>query len=977
MLLAGWNLRSYAAVRLVSKATGHSGGIAANGASLGAFYNESGSHLLFSTAAGDLVRDKTDGTHFDVCLKNLTNGAITLISTNSSGKSADASSVALGLRGGRALFLSDADDLVEEDTNNLTDIFIRDTDGLIRRLGRTSPDTGSNHGHVAFGTFSDDGSRVLFEMDAFNGANTNLIFRRIYVADAASGAVTCISTNATGFTSTPANPLISSNGNVVVFNAAERITRASNVVDLVVNRAGQPAYRPNLTPGRASTLPIAQLPFLTSDAVLSADGRYLAFITERTPEAPSTATIAIYWIDLDNPADVRQVHTRVSQNGSLWMSQDGRTISFDVPKAENSRLTVVKFWNADTGLASFDSLLATVPPVSTEPSNSTSAILSPDGSHALFLIESETPAIVLPGIVLRELATGATRFVCDLPDGSRSGDLGLAEYQFTPDGQGVLLEPPAPLVADDLNGQPDLYLIPVSGGAPELITRSDASLADVSGNSSSQIDDQCLSANGRYVVFSSLASNLAPGDTNRTRDIFIKDLQSGLVSLISVSTNGGAGNSQSHTPRITPDGRFVAFLSSATDLAAGDTNRVQDAYLRDVQNGTTTLLSPRLPSSSSTGIIAVEISDSGRRAVMETQSEDMVPGLAPPGSHVFVRDVPSGTTVRASKPDPENIGLRGGRNPKISSDGAAVVFLTNSREALPARYEIASDTLVFLQAADQNRFSRSIVISRDGTKFAFDRVNPGLQAEIWVGSFQPLVTRLVIDRLANPPRSILFTPDGSRLICAVRNTNPTNVSGLFLLSADPQGTEAGFELISATPGGANGNGLSDSPSVSGNGRLVAFQSDATDLVPGDDNGFRDVFVRDLVNGQTVRLFENAGERSYHPTISSDGRFVVFNSLGMAEPDRNGFADVVIADVPFSVPLLLRIVREGNVHQLGFQLGFPTSTENRYRVERRGSLIGESWQSEGAEFDGDGSDHWVPIPADGASAGFYRVTARPR
>ena len=100
-----------------------------------------------------------------------------------------------------------------------------------------------------------------------------------------------------------------------------------------------------------------------------------------------------------------------------------------------------------------------------------------------------------------------------------------------------------------------------------------------------------LSTDGRYALFESSASNLVAGDTNNANDIFVRDLITGTTTLVSVSINGGIGNGVSRSSVMTPDGRYVAFVSTATNLVAGDTNKIPDVFVRDLQAQTTTLAS--------------------------------------------------------------------------------------------------------------------------------------------------------------------------------------------------------------------------------------------------------------------------------------------------------------------------------------------------------------------------------------------------
>ncbi|HVE23873.1 MAG TPA: hypothetical protein VNC22_00645, partial [Sporichthya sp.] len=100
-----------------------------------------------------------------------------------------------------------------------------------------------------------------------------------------------------------------------------------------------------------------------------------------------------------------------------------------------------------------------------------------------------------------------------------------------------------------------------------------------------------VSRDGRYVVFASDASNLVPGDTNHRRDIFVRDVQAGTTTRVSLSGQGRQANLDSYNPSISDDGRYVVFDSFATNLVPDDLNREGDVFLRDVKAGTTTRVS--------------------------------------------------------------------------------------------------------------------------------------------------------------------------------------------------------------------------------------------------------------------------------------------------------------------------------------------------------------------------------------------------
>src|SRR5690606_11863360 len=96
-----------------------------------------------------------------------------------------------------------------------------------------------------------------------------------------------------------------------------------------------------------------------------------------------------------------------------------------------------------------------------------------------------------------------------------------------------------------------------------------------------------ISADGRFVAFQSVATNLVPGDTNGNNDVFVHDRQTGVTQRVSVASDGAQGNGISTTASISADGRFVAFQSAASNLVPGDTNGATDVFVHDRQTGVT------------------------------------------------------------------------------------------------------------------------------------------------------------------------------------------------------------------------------------------------------------------------------------------------------------------------------------------------------------------------------------------------------
>jgi Tol biopolymer transport system component len=272
-----------------------------------------------------------------------------------------------------------------------------------------------------------------------------------------------------------------------------------------------------------------------------------------------------------------------------------------------------------------------------------------------------------------------------------------------------------------------------------------------------------ISADGRWVAFGSLASNLIADDTNDVFDTFLHDRQTATTIRVSVGPGGVQANQSSGEPSINADGRWVAFTSLASNLVGSDTNDVSDTFVYD-------------------------------RLTATTSRVNVGPGGIQANDHSYWW-------------------------PAISADGQRVAF------------QSAASNLV---AGDSN----------------------GLE-DIFVHDMMTGTTT----------------------------------------------------CVSAGPGGAFGNGPSEFPAISADGRWVAFDSSATNLVQGDTNGFDDVFVRDLTTGVVARMSRGAGEvqgnqHSFQAAVSADGRWIAFASAAnnLVARDSNGWTDIFVHDQLGTVPM---------------------------------------------------------------------------
>ncbi|MBI2169982.1 MAG: PD40 domain-containing protein, partial [Actinobacteria bacterium] len=230
-----------------------------------------------------------------------------------------------------------------------------------------------------------------------------------------------------------------------------------------------------------------------------------------------------------------------------------------------------------------------------------------------------------------------------------------------------------------------------------------------------------ISADGRYVAFESDATVLVTGDTNDVRDVFVKDTQTGTVTRVSVPTGGSQGNGESTLPAISADGRHVVFESDATNLVSGDTNLSRDVFRHDRQTGTTVRVSEPWDGVALMGDSErAAIDETGRYVAFQSEAQNMVPGSDTAAADIFVRDMQTGTNSRVS-----DTGGSDGWDfyPAISRDGRYVAFRSKSTNLVAGDTNAQDD--VFVRDTVAGTTIRASVAS-DGTQGNYLTTMPAL-----------------------------------------------------------------------------------------------------------------------------------------------------------------------------------------------------------------------------------------------------------
>ncbi|WP_229068879.1 hypothetical protein [Actinoplanes sp. DH11] len=460
------------------------------------------------------------------------------------------------------------------------------------------------------------------------------------------------------------------------------------------------------------------------------------------------------------------------------------------------------------------------------------------------------PAAAAVGTERVSVSSGGTQ-------GDADSGLDLPTQGASDDGRYVVFESFATnLVAGDTNNDLDVFVHDRQAGTTERVS---VSSAGAQGNSTSGI--AAISGTGRYVVFTSLADNLVAGDTNGTGDVFLRDRQAGTTERVSLTNGGTQAGDASIQPTVSDDGTRVAFVSGADDLVTGDTNATTDVFVRDRQAGTTTRVSVSSAGAQSNEVSSLPgISGGGGHVSFTSAADNLVPGDTNEAYDIFVHTLQTATTERVS----------------VSSGGFQGSGASSSRTSMSddGRYVGFESQAPDLVASDTNGVPDAFV--RDRQAATTERVSltsGGAEANAESGS----------PSLSDDGRYVAFPSVASNLVASDTN----GFVDVFVRDRQAATTER----VSLTDGGAEGNGDSDPAFISGDGQHVAFSSTADNLVTGDTNTARDVFVRDLTAGACT-ITGTSGDDTLIGTGSGD---VICGLGGNDTIEGRGGSDTVHGD----------------------------------------------------------------------------------
>lgn len=918
LLFIVFNFASHAAQLVTAAGASFAPKSGGSGDSGLAIISKDGRYVLFASTANNLTLTNNNNfvlpCRFNVFLRDNLANTTTLVSVNQNGTgggNGDSFPAGISTNGQFALFESSASDLVANDTNGVTDIFVRDVINGTTTLVSVNATGGSAlasasdvandlarvKGVSRGSVMTPDGRYVAFASSATNlVANDTNGIADIFVRDLQAGTTTLASvgtlTNANTFyflgaITSSESPEITPDGRYVVFYST-----ATNLIPGVMT-TGE-IYVRDLAGGNtvwASTNALAVFKSTIGSAnvgntnvisfnySISDDGQFVAFEVFTNPAIGFSAHGIILRYNLQTGlTDI--ISTNACEQlfsaeliHDLALTPDGRFVAY---VTGNSTTNSIYCWDAQSGA---NTLVSVSTDNSTPASGaSDSPVISANGQFVAFTSTgTNLVANALTGgnhIYLRDLVNGVTQILDTDTNGVGVGVEATTVPAMSADGSVVAFDS-ANLLSDNRHLVHDVFTRNVPSSVTTLISAANPSLPSQTPDGISGFTSFSASASGQFVAFYSDADDLVAGDTNGFRDVFARDLVAGVNYLASASTNGGCADGISTDPAISGDGRYVAFTSSADNLVSGDINGAQDVFVRDLLAGTTTLVSVNTNGiySGNGDSYSPSISANGRYVLFRSKASNLAAGSFTFGSgtdNAFFRDLQTGVTYPLT--------TSGTSSAWMTPDGQSVAYVSGTL------YVWNSQTAA--RTYTNSSASTVLAISANGQKIAY-----GSGGSVYVADLVANTSTLII---SNPTLAgnFRFSNDGHFLTCF----NQAGVKNIYLYDL-----LAGTNLLVSQNFNQTGAVTNDSDScaISPDGNFIAYRSFAGNVVANDSNNVADLFIFDRANGATTLVSLNgagnasADDRSLKPVFSGDGQTLFFESWAsdLAGNDFNDGSDL--------------------------------------------------------------------------------------
>lgn len=383
-----------------------------------------------------------------------------------------------------------------------------------------------------------------------------------------------------------------------------------------------------------------------------------------------------------------------------------------------------------------------------------------------------------------------------------------------------------------------------------------------------------ITPNGRFVLFNSFASDLVTGDTNGVTDIFLKDRKTGVVTRISTNALGQEGNAESgnyFNAAITPNARFAVFESEADNLVQQDLNIVKDVFLKNIKTAAVTRVSTNSQGVEANGeSFTASISANGRYVAFTSAATNLVDGDSNANADIFVKDLKTGAVTRASTNSQGQQANNGNSySAVISPNGRYVVFESDATNLVDNDTNASFD--IFLKDLKTGKITR-VSTSSENEQANFASSNANLTAN---------------------GRYVVFDSEATNLVAGDNNDN----GDVFVKDLKT----GAIKLASTNIQGQQADSVSRDASISSNGRYVVFQSSASNLGANVLNDSIDeIFLKDMKTGQVTLVSANnngvqADNSCWYPTLTPNGKYIAFYSYAanLVDGDSNNSADVFV------------------------------------------------------------------------------------
>lgn len=1011
--------------------------VGANGDSFLPIMSPNGRYVLFASTANNLVSTNGDGPvpsliyrPLNVFLRDRVNGVTSLVSVNLNGTGGNGDSRPCGIstNGQYALFESDAGDLVPGDTNDVEDVFVRDmlngTTALVSVGTNGVVANGDSHSPV----ITPDGRYVAFVSDATDlVANDTNGISDVFVRDlqnntTALASVGAMSANSSDGLNGSESPVITPDGRFVAFYSS-----ATNLVPNVPF-IGE-VYARDMVSGTTTWVStngrslfqsiVSTLNAVCCDPRISADGKFIAFeacatnLSSSTPFSSFLRQGLVLRYNLQSgTTDVVGTNTYVpfapsyASINDLDMTPDGRFVAFVANNNDSASNTAIYLWDAQTET----NTLVSADLNGEQPTNGTSdfPVVNPTGQYVAFLSDSTNltanPLDIASNVLfdgyhlyLRNVLAGTTELVdADTNDVGIKVD-NLMAPGLSDDGSLVCFaRTDGGLVANDSNNAWDVFVRHAVVGTNELVSVHAPGLPALAPNNLVNFFPITASTNGRYVAFASEADDLVSDDTNGYMDVFVHDMLLGTNIQASHLTNtesGGFFNPivyklwlAATEPRISGNGRFVAFYG-APNVAHTQFGQI---FLYDLQTETTELVSSNISGNTTFGFSAGNstspmISNDGRYVLFQSTANHLVvTPLLPSGiENLYLHDrqadtsyaltaATAGTGIQSASMTPDGhfvafIGV-------VSDGGTTNLYVWNSELA----QTIYTNTSVNLT---------NVSISPDGNRVAYTS-----GSTLLVYDFGGDTNYSIASGNFNSRSGFRFSADGRFLVFAtdaqLADADTNGTSDVYLHDFQT-GTNL---LVSRSFNSSNaGDGFSDSPVITPDGRFIAYRSAADDLVPGDLNGVPDIFLYDRTNNATALISVNqagngaANARSLDPVFAGNGT-LIFRSWASDLPngDFNGKAELFafnLADFPVTdssgtgstnsnSAFAVQLISSGPAQSP--ELSWPLAPGKTYEAQFKDDLTDPVWQDVDGSILFLGGTGYIYDQSPSSQHRFYRV-----